>query len=50
LKKICPAASPGRGPKRFYIWVTLPETMDASDVFSASIKKGAAFVLETLLT
>ena len=29
----------------FYIWVTLPETMDASDVFSASIKKGAAFVI-----
>ena len=29
----------------FYIWVTLPETMDASDVFTAAIKKGAAFVI-----
>jgi DNA-binding transcriptional MocR family regulator len=29
----------------FYIWVTLPETMDASDVFTASLKKGAAFVI-----
>ncbi|MGB7567322.1 MAG: PLP-dependent aminotransferase family protein, partial [Chitinivibrionales bacterium] len=29
----------------FYIWVSLPETMDSSDVFAASIKKGAAFVI-----
>lgn len=29
----------------FYIWVTMPETMNASDVFAASIKKGAAFVI-----
>jgi 2-aminoadipate transaminase len=29
----------------FYIWVTMPETMDASEVFNASIKNGAAFVI-----
>lgn len=29
----------------FYIWVTLPEHADASDVFAKSIEKGAAFVI-----
>ncbi len=29
----------------FYIWVTLPESADASDVFATSIEKGAAFVI-----
>ena len=29
----------------FYIWVTLPESLDSSDVFAASIKQGAAFVI-----
>jgi DNA-binding transcriptional MocR family regulator len=29
----------------FYIWVTMPEKIDASDVFNAAIKKGAAFVI-----
>ncbi|HEX7509998.1 MAG TPA: PLP-dependent aminotransferase family protein [Chitinivibrionales bacterium] len=29
----------------FYIWVTLPQSVNASDVFNAAIKKGAAFVI-----
>jgi 2-aminoadipate transaminase len=29
----------------FYVWVTLPETLDSSDVFAAAIKQGAAFVI-----
>ncbi len=29
----------------FFIWVTLPQHIDSSDVFAASIKKGAAFVI-----
>jgi hypothetical protein len=29
----------------FYIWVTMPETINASDVFNIAIKKGAAFVI-----
>jgi 2-aminoadipate transaminase len=29
----------------FYVWVTLPENLDSSDVFAASIKQGAAFVI-----
>ncbi|MBD3239987.1 MAG: aminotransferase class I/II-fold pyridoxal phosphate-dependent enzyme, partial [Chitinivibrionales bacterium] len=29
----------------FYIWVTLPEHADASEVFAKSIEKGAAFVI-----
>jgi len=29
----------------FYIWVTLPEHMDSSDVFAKSIELGAAFVI-----
>jgi DNA-binding transcriptional MocR family regulator len=29
----------------FYVWVTLPETLDSSEVFSAAIKQGAAFVI-----
>jgi DNA-binding transcriptional MocR family regulator len=29
----------------FYVWVTLPENLDSSEVFAASIKQGAAFVI-----
>lgn len=29
----------------FYIWVTLPETMDATIVFERAFKRGAAFVI-----
>ncbi|MFP4165089.1 MAG: PLP-dependent aminotransferase family protein [Chitinispirillaceae bacterium] len=29
----------------FYIWVTLPEEMNSSDVFDETIKNGAAFVI-----
>jgi DNA-binding transcriptional MocR family regulator len=29
----------------FYIWVTMPESLDATDVFNVAIKKGAAFVV-----
>ncbi|HEX2958305.1 MAG TPA: PLP-dependent aminotransferase family protein [Chitinispirillaceae bacterium] len=29
----------------FYVWVTMPETMDASAVFAETIKHGAAFVI-----
>lgn len=29
----------------FYVWVTLPETVDASDVFEACLERGAAFVI-----
>jgi DNA-binding transcriptional MocR family regulator len=29
----------------FYVWVTLPEYMDASEVFEAAYKNGAAFVI-----
>lgn len=29
----------------FYIWVTMPENIDSTEVFNKSIKKGAAFVI-----
>jgi 2-aminoadipate transaminase len=29
----------------FYVWVTLPENLDSSEVFSAALKQGAAFVI-----
>jgi DNA-binding transcriptional MocR family regulator len=29
----------------FYVWVTLPEAIDASDVFEACLERGAAFVI-----
>jgi DNA-binding transcriptional MocR family regulator len=29
----------------FYVWVTLPEGLDSSDVFAAALKQGAAFVI-----
>jgi DNA-binding transcriptional MocR family regulator len=29
----------------FYVWVSMPETLDASRVFEASIARGAAFVI-----
>jgi len=29
----------------FFVWVTLTEDMDATHVFNASLKKGAAFVI-----
>lgn len=46
LKKYMPSGVTWTTPKGgFYIWVTLPETMNSSDVFQESIKKGAAFVI-----
>lgn len=29
----------------FYVWVTLPENIDSTDVFNESLKNGAAFVI-----
>jgi 2-aminoadipate transaminase len=29
----------------FYVWVTMPETIDATAVFNESIGRGAAFVV-----
>ncbi len=29
----------------FYVWVTLPEHMNATDIFNSSLEKGAAFVI-----
>jgi DNA-binding transcriptional MocR family regulator len=29
----------------FYVWVTLPANLDSSNVFSAALKQGAAFVI-----
>jgi DNA-binding transcriptional MocR family regulator len=46
LNKYMPAGVIWTVPKGgFYIWVTLPEYMNATDVFNASIEKGAAFVI-----
>jgi DNA-binding transcriptional MocR family regulator len=46
LKTNMPAEISWTRPKGgFYIWVTMPENVNASDVFNASIKKGAAFVI-----
>ncbi len=46
LKEHMPKGVSWTTPKGgFYIWVTLPEHMDSSDVFSKSIEGGAAFVI-----
>jgi 2-aminoadipate transaminase len=46
LEKYMPEGVRWTRPKGgFYLWVTLPENMDSTDVFNASIKKGAAFVI-----
>jgi DNA-binding transcriptional MocR family regulator len=46
LKKHMPEGVVWTIPKGgFYIWVTLPGYMNASDVFEAAYKKGAAFVI-----
>jgi DNA-binding transcriptional MocR family regulator len=46
LKENMPAEVTWTIPKGgFYIWVTLPKYMNASDVFEVSYKNGAAFVI-----
>jgi DNA-binding transcriptional MocR family regulator len=46
LKEYMPVGITWTVPKGgFYIWVTLPEYMNASEVFEASYKNGAAFVI-----
>jgi DNA-binding transcriptional MocR family regulator len=46
LESLMPAGISWTKPRGgFYVWVTLPETLDSSDVFSAAIKQGAAFVI-----
>jgi 2-aminoadipate transaminase len=45
LEKTMPDGVSWTRPKGgFYIWVTMPDHMDASEVFGIAIKKGAAFV------
>jgi 2-aminoadipate transaminase len=46
LDEHMPSAIKWTRPKGgFYIWVTLPENIDASAIFTKSIKNGAAFVI-----
>lgn len=46
LEKYMPAGITWTKPQGgFYVWVTMPETMDASEVFAETIKHGAAFVI-----
>ena len=46
MKKYMPEGVSWTIPKGgFYVWVTLPEYMDASDVFKAAFDNGAAFVI-----
>ncbi|MDR2578505.1 MAG: PLP-dependent aminotransferase family protein [Chitinispirillales bacterium] len=46
LKQHMPAGVNWTVPKGgFYVWVTLPEYMNASEVFEAAYKNGAAFVI-----
>lgn len=46
LKKYMPEAVSWTVPKGgFYIWVTLPEGMDATAVFNTAFENGAAFVI-----
>ncbi|MDG5817044.1 PLP-dependent aminotransferase family protein [Chitinispirillales bacterium ANBcel5] len=46
LEENMPAGITWTKPKGgFYIWVTLPETVNATDVFNISVKNGAAFVI-----
>ncbi len=46
LEKYMPSGITWTKPQGgFYVWVTMPETMDSSDVFTETIKHGAAFVI-----
>ena len=46
LKENMPDAVTWTVPKGgFYIWVTMPENIDSSEIFAKSIKLGAAFVI-----
>jgi DNA-binding transcriptional MocR family regulator len=46
LESHMPAGVTWTRPKGgFYVWVTLPRGVDSSEVFTASIKRGAAFVI-----
>ncbi len=46
LEKNAPKGVTWTNPKGgFFVWVTLPEHMNSSDVFGAAIKEGAAFVI-----
>lgn len=46
LKKYMPSQITWTTPQGgFYVWVTMPETMDSSAVFAETIKHGAAFVI-----
>jgi DNA-binding transcriptional MocR family regulator len=46
LKKYMPSNVTWTTPKGgFYVWVTMPEHLDAADLFEKTIKKGAAFVV-----
>jgi len=46
LTKYMPEGITWTKPKGgFYIWVTMPASLDASDLFNIVIKKGAAFVI-----
>jgi 2-aminoadipate transaminase len=46
LKATMPAGVTWTVPKGgFYIWVMLPHTLNSSDVFTMSLKQGAAFVI-----
>jgi DNA-binding transcriptional MocR family regulator len=46
LRKNAPAGVSWTRPRGgFYVWVTMPESADATDVFNRAIAKGAAFVI-----
>jgi DNA-binding transcriptional MocR family regulator len=46
LKTNMPAGITWTQPRGgFYVWVTLPETLDSTKVFDIAIKRGAAFVI-----
>jgi DNA-binding transcriptional MocR family regulator len=46
LQKYMPSSVKWTTPRGgFYIWVTMPDTMDSSAVFAETIKRGAAFVI-----
>ncbi|MDD5675199.1 MAG: PLP-dependent aminotransferase family protein [Chitinivibrionales bacterium] len=46
LERCMPAGVTWTRPRGgFYLWVTMPETINASDVFTAALKNGAAFVI-----
>ena len=46
LKEYMPADIKWTEPRGgFYIWLTLPEYMDATEILKSSIEKGAVFVI-----